>query len=225
MRILQVSIENFRGIGQATIQFPSHALILGPNNACKSTILEAINLALGPDRILGADPVDEHDFFKSHYLYEEFGLDDSEEGEAQPDWEADQDTASDETPADAGDVEDVQAADAEEPNIVAPPEGRAQWSLRLLADPPDRDEDTASGDGPEIRIDVVLGDLNADQIRAFRSHVEPWHAAEFRLLTPKEAENHEPENDDFVLRVGFRASRPRRPRTTSRRTYDRAIER
>ena len=196
MRILQVSIENFRGIGQATIQFPSHALILGPNNACKSTILEAINLALGPDRILGADPVDEHDFFKSHYLYEEFGLDDSEEGEAQPDWEADQDTASDETPADAGDVEDVQAADAEEPNIVAP----------------DRDEDTASGDGPEIRIDVVLGDLNADQIRAFRSHVEPWHAAEFRLLTPKEAENHEPENDDFVLRVGFRA------------WYDRALD-
>ena len=81
MRILQVSIENFRGIRQAYDSgFPSHALVLGPNNACKSTILEALNFALGPDRIRGADPVDEHDFFQGVYLYQEHDANDPEEG-------------------------------------------------------------------------------------------------------------------------------------------------
>ena len=188
MRILQTSIENFRGIRRATIRFPSHGLILGPNNACKSTILEALDFALGPDRIRGADAVDEHDFFEGDYLYREHGPD-PEEGEAQPGWEEAQDTASDEGSTEVGDVEAAQAADAEEPAIVEL----------------DGDEDTTSGDGPEIRIEVVLGDLNADQIRTFRSHIEPWQAAESRLLTPEEAESQEPEKNDFVLRVRFRA--------------------
>ena len=94
MRILQATIENFRGIRRATIRFPSHALILGPNNACKSTVLEALNFALGPDRIRGADPVEEHDFFRGDYLYREHGADDPEEGETQP--------ASDEAQGSAG---------------------------------------------------------------------------------------------------------------------------
>ena len=44
---------------------------------------------------------------------------------------------------------------------------------------PDTVENAASGDGPEIRIEVVLGDLNTEQIRMFRSHVEPWEHTEF----------------------------------------------
>ncbi len=187
MRILQVSIENFRGIRQTTFRLPSHALILGPNNACKSTILEALNFALGPDRILGADPVDEHDFFAGDYLYEEHSPSVDNNGATQPNGEQDASTAIGEGAAEAGDMGDPQGTDAEELGIV------------------ERDEDTTSGDGPEIRIDVVLGDLNVEQIRRFRSHIEPWHAAESRLLTPAEAENHDPENDEFVLRVRFRA--------------------
>lgn len=103
MRILRASIENFRGIRQATIRFPSHALILGPNNACKSTVLEALNFALGPDRIRGADPVDEHDFFQGDYLYREHGADDLGEGETQLASDESQGSATDQVPSEAGD--------------------------------------------------------------------------------------------------------------------------
>lgn len=188
MRILQASIKNFRGIRRATIRFPSHGLLLGPNNACKSTVLEALNFALGPDRIRGADPVDEHDFFQGDYLYDEPAPDDPEEEETQQTSEESQGTASDQVSTEDDDVEAVETT-AGDPEVVEP-EG---------------DEDPASHDGPEIRIEVVLGDLSEDQIRMFRDHIEPWQAAEFRVLTPEEAENHEPEREDYVLRVGFRA--------------------
>lgn len=188
MRILQVSIENFRGIRQATIRFPSHALILGPNNACKSTVLEALNFALGPDRIRGADSVDEHDFFQGNYLYQVHAADDAEEGETQPASDDAQGSAVDQVPSEVGDTE-AAGPGAAGPEVVEP----------------ETVDNTASGDGPEIRIEVVLGNLNADQIRTFRSHLEPWEATEFRVLTPEEAENHEPEEEDLVLRVAFRA--------------------
>ena len=185
MRILQVSIENFRGIRRATIRFPSHALILGPNNACKSTVLEALNFALGPDRIRGTDPVDEHDFFQGDYLHRADGSDDPEEGETRLASDETQGGGADQGSGEGGDVDAV-GAGATEPEA-------------------DTDENAASGDGPEIRIEVVLGDLNTNQIRTFRRHIEPWEANEVRVLTPEEAENHEPEEKDFVLRVAFRA--------------------
>ena len=188
MRILQATIENFRGIRRATIRFPSHALILGPNNACKSTVLEALNFALGPDRIRGADPVDEHDFFQGEYLYREQGAADPEEEETQLTSGEDQSSAVDQVPSEVGDAE-AAGVGAAEPEVVEP----------------DTVENAASGDGPEIRIEVVLGDLNTDQIRAFRSHIEPWEPTEYRVLTPEEAENHKPEEEDLVLRVAFRA--------------------
>lgn len=103
MRILQASMENFRGIRQATIRFPSHTLILGPNDACKSTVLEALNFALGPDRIRGADPVDEHDFFQGDYLYREHGADDLGEGETQLASDESQGSATDQVPSEVGD--------------------------------------------------------------------------------------------------------------------------
>lgn len=188
MRILQASIKNFRGIRRATIRFPSHGLLLGPNNACKSTVLEALNFALGPDRIRGADPVDEHDFFQGDYLYAEPAPDNPETEETQRTSEESQGIASDQVATEVGDVEAVGTTAEESEGVEL-----------------DRDENPASRDGPEIRIEVVLGDLNEDQIRLFRSHIEPWQAAEFRVLTPEEAENHEPEEQDFVLRVGFSA--------------------
>lgn len=188
MRILQVSIKNFRGIRRATIRFPSHALILGPNNACKSTALEALHFALGPDRIRGVDPVDEHDFFQGNYLYREHDTEDPEEGETQPASDEAQGGTADPVSGEGGDTKTVGAGAAESDGVE-----------------PDTVENAASRDGPEIRIEVVLGDLNTDQIRTFRSHIEPWEATEFRVLTPEEAENHEPEEEDLVLRVAFRA--------------------
>ena len=188
MRILQVLIENFRGIRKATIRFPSHALILGPNNACKSTVLEALNFALGPDRIQGADPVDEHDFFQGDYLYREHSPDDPKEGENPSASGEVQGSAADQVSREVSNVEAV-GVTTKEPEVVQ-------------SNP---DENIASGDSPKILIEVTLGDLNEDQIRMFRGHIEPWQATEFRVLTPEEANKHKPEPKDFVLRVVFRA--------------------
>ena len=68
MKIYAVSIENFRGISSTKLVFPDHAVLIGDNNTGKSTVLEAIDLALGPDRLSRRPPVDEHDFFEGKYL-------------------------------------------------------------------------------------------------------------------------------------------------------------
>lgn len=68
MKIYSTKIRNFRGISSATIVLPDHAVLIGDNNTGKSTLLEAIDLALGPDRLSRRPPVDEHDFYQGRYL-------------------------------------------------------------------------------------------------------------------------------------------------------------
>lgn len=67
MRAARIKIANFRGIKQATILLPEHGVLIGDNNTGKTTILEALDLALGPDRLNRQPPVDEHDFFRGAY--------------------------------------------------------------------------------------------------------------------------------------------------------------
>ena len=67
MRVVLIRIKNFRGIKQATIMLPKHGVLIGDNNVGKTTILEALDLALGPDRINRQPVIDEHDFFKGIY--------------------------------------------------------------------------------------------------------------------------------------------------------------
>ena len=68
MKIYSVAIENFRGIRSTKLVLPGHAVLIGDNNTGKSSVLEAIDLALGPDRISRRPPVDEHDFYEGNYL-------------------------------------------------------------------------------------------------------------------------------------------------------------
>lgn len=68
MRIFSVGIENFRGIRSARLVLPRHAVLIGDNNTGKSSVLEAIDLALGPDRLSRRPPIDEHDFYRGAYL-------------------------------------------------------------------------------------------------------------------------------------------------------------
>ena len=68
MKVCRVTIANFRGISSATILLPNHAVLIGDNNTGKTTILEALDLALGPDRLNRTPTVDEHDFFQGQYL-------------------------------------------------------------------------------------------------------------------------------------------------------------
>lgn len=68
MRISNLSIRNFRGIQEANFNLTDSQVFLGDNNTGKTTVLEALNLALGPDRLNRFPPIDEHDFFQGHYL-------------------------------------------------------------------------------------------------------------------------------------------------------------
>jgi putative ATP-dependent endonuclease of the OLD family len=68
MRIVKVTIKNFRGIKDGEILFPNHGVLVGDNNTGKSTILEAIDLALGPERMKHRPVIDEHDFYAGEYL-------------------------------------------------------------------------------------------------------------------------------------------------------------
>jgi AAA ATPase domain len=68
MRIAHLSIKNFRFISEAQLWFPKHAVLIGDNNSGKSSVIEAIDLVLGPDRINRLAAIDEHDFYASRYL-------------------------------------------------------------------------------------------------------------------------------------------------------------
>lgn len=70
MRIVRVHIENFRGISLADIHFYGTSVLLGDNNIGKSTIFEAIELAIGADRLSRTQAIDEHDFHGGRYLSE-----------------------------------------------------------------------------------------------------------------------------------------------------------
>ena len=68
MRICRLYISRFRGIREATLFFANHVVLIGDNNVGKSTILEAIDLVLGPDRLRRTPPIDEHDFHLGDYV-------------------------------------------------------------------------------------------------------------------------------------------------------------
>lgn len=71
MKVSQLSIENFRGIKKAKFDFDGHTLLLGRNNAGKSTICEALELALSPDRQSRFPVIEEFDFYNAAYLGED----------------------------------------------------------------------------------------------------------------------------------------------------------
>ena len=68
MRIVRLSINNYRGIKNCELYFPERVVLVGDNNSGKSTVLEAIDLVLGPERLSRKPIVDEHDFFIGQYL-------------------------------------------------------------------------------------------------------------------------------------------------------------
>lgn len=68
MKVVKLTIQNFRGIRLANLLFDGHTLMVGTNNVGKSTICEALDLVLGPDRLNRFPPIDEHDFYNGLYL-------------------------------------------------------------------------------------------------------------------------------------------------------------
>lgn len=68
MRVSRVTIQHFRGIKNAQLFFDGHTVLVGDNNSGKSTVLEAIDLVLGPERLSRRPVVDEHDFYAGAYI-------------------------------------------------------------------------------------------------------------------------------------------------------------
>jgi putative ATP-dependent endonuclease of OLD family len=56
VKVVRLTIKNFRGIKDASLDFEGHALLLGMNNVGKSTICESLDLVLGPDRLAKFPP-------------------------------------------------------------------------------------------------------------------------------------------------------------------------
>ncbi len=68
MRITRIKIQNFRGILSGELQLPEHVVLVGDNNIGKSSVLESIDLVLGPERLSRRPVIDEHDFFAGQYI-------------------------------------------------------------------------------------------------------------------------------------------------------------
>ena len=71
MRIRSLELANFRGVAEGKVTFPGHSVIIGGNSVGKTTMCEALDLLLGPDRLSRRSTIDEHDFFERRYLDED----------------------------------------------------------------------------------------------------------------------------------------------------------
>lgn len=70
MRIRRLKIKNFRSVVSGEILFDEHTILIGNNSVGKSTVCEALDLLLGPDRLSRANAINEHDFHQRTYLNE-----------------------------------------------------------------------------------------------------------------------------------------------------------
>lgn len=68
MKIARIKISRFRGIKSTELLLPDHVVFVGDNNTGKSSVLEAIDLVLGPERLHRTSPIDEHDFYAGEYI-------------------------------------------------------------------------------------------------------------------------------------------------------------
>lgn len=67
MRVSRVRIQNFRGVSSGRVDFAGNALLVGGNSVGKSTVCEALDLVLGPERMFRRPVIDEYDFFGADY--------------------------------------------------------------------------------------------------------------------------------------------------------------
>lgn len=67
MRVHILEIENFCGIKKGRVELKRHTLLVGGNNIGKSTICNALELALGPERLYRRPVINEHDFWCGQY--------------------------------------------------------------------------------------------------------------------------------------------------------------
>ena len=175
MRISRLKIRNFRAIRYAELLFPDHVVLIGDNNTGKSTVLESIDLALGPDRLSRRAPIDEHDFYQGRYTRSE----------------APQTTSPYDTPQPA------RYAAAEADDNKGEPDTSPQ-------DDPQKGTVMESGqNAPQIRVEVTITGLSSEQTARFKDYIEWWDISAADLYTDASVEGVDSESVVEALRVTF----------------------
>lgn len=67
MRVRRVTLHQFRGVLSGTVLLDGNALLVGGNSVGKSTVCEALELVLGPERMFRRPVIDEYDFYAARY--------------------------------------------------------------------------------------------------------------------------------------------------------------
>ena len=159
--------------------FPDHVVFIGDNNTGKSTILEAIDLVLGPDRLSRRPPIDEHDFYNGEYLSSDTS---KEIVEALVE------------PAEASDGKT--SDDAVEQNKL------------VKAIEPEADTGTDEAEPPtpksvQIQIEVSITNLSDEQRARFSDYIEWWNTEGNSYYTEPPVEALDAESITEALRVTF----------------------
>jgi putative ATP-dependent endonuclease of OLD family len=178
LKISRLTIENFRGIKAGELLFPDHVVLIGDNNTGKSTILEAIDLVLGPDRLSRRPPIDEHDFYVGRY----FHVSGSEEPEAEP-----------AAPAKAETGGAVAVAEEVPADEVAEPEGEPAPEVQESAEP----------ETVQIKIEATITGLSDEQKAHFRDYIEWWNTDDGSFYTAPNVEGVDADAIIEALRVTF----------------------
>ncbi len=174
MKISRLIIENFRGIKTAELFFPDQVVLIGDNNTGKSTILEAINLVLGPDRLNRRPPIDEHDFYVGRYFEDSATGEPAEEQPVEPD------------EAIAAEAV-VEEAPASEPVEASVPEAQESNEPEIV----------------QIRIEATITDLSDEQKAHFRDYIEWWNTQDNVFYIAPKVEGVDDDAIVEALRVTF----------------------
>ena len=67
MKVRRVSMSNFRGVQSGSVLLDTRSLLVGGNAVGKSTVCEALDLALGLERLYRRPVIDEYDFHQTRY--------------------------------------------------------------------------------------------------------------------------------------------------------------
>jgi putative ATP-dependent endonuclease of the OLD family len=71
VKVRRVTISGFRGVRSGKVLLDSHSLLVGVNAVGKSTVCEALDLALGLERLSRHPVIDEYDFYEARYRDDE----------------------------------------------------------------------------------------------------------------------------------------------------------
>lgn len=159
---------------------PHHAVLIGDNNTGKTTLLESLDLALGPDRLNRTPPIDEHDFYEGRYL-----------AKATPDVS----TEGEDVSPEGGDAETVEG---EPENVTDDSAPRIEIEVTVT----DLSEEQKARFGDFLEFWDSTADAFYDQPDP--AGVDPAHVAEALRVTFHGW--YDPEEDDFEGRTYFSRS-------------------